>query len=85
MRPYHVSFWANERARTIGCDIAAQDDRALLEGFSRAGNYAVALRRKDGTAPIEPPPCAPTVTELAWIAFACGPLWLFVAANYLLS
>ena len=82
MRDYHVSFWSGERAHVVGCDIAAQDDRELLDGLARAGRYSVGLRRKALPMAGEHLPAGPTVVELAWVAGACGPIWLFVAASY---
>ena len=82
MRAYHVNFWSAERAHAIGCDIAAEDERGLLDGFARAGRYALELRSKSAPASSEWAGCGPTAIELAWLAFVCGPAWLFVAASY---
>ncbi len=85
MRPYHVNFWSGQRAHAVACDIEAPDSPTLLDGFARAGRYAVDLRRKSLPAIADMPDCGPSVVELAWLLFACGPVWLFVAASYWLG
>ena len=84
MRPYHVSFWSGQRAHAVGCDIEAVDEPALLDGLSRAGRYAVALRRESLPAG-EIGNCGLAPVELAWLALVCGPAWLFVVASYWLA
>ncbi len=82
MRPYNVSFWSGQQAHLIACDIEAADARGLLEGFARAGRYAIELRAKSLPATVDLPDHAPTAVELAWLVCACGPVWLFAAATY---
>ena len=78
MPNYHVCFWSGERAQIVGCDIQGKDDAALLDGFGQAGTYALKLRRRSLpalTGLLEP-------VEFAWLAFICGPAWLYVALSY---
>ena len=85
MRHYHVNFWSADRAHIVGCDIAADDGRGLLEGLAMAGGYALRLRGQ--SLPTRPrlPRLRLSATEIGWLAFASGPLWLFVIATYWLG
>ena len=80
MRPYHVSFWSGARAHSVGCDLDPAADE-VLDGFARAGSYALALRRQTLSVR-ETGDRGLTPVELGWLLFACGPAWLFVAASY---
>jgi hypothetical protein len=85
MPDYHVGFWSGERGHLVCCDIVAGDGSELLDGLSDAGRYAIALRR------MAAPPggglggLPSNGAELAWLGLVCGPLWLFVAASYLIA
>ena len=85
MQGYHVSFWSAERSHVIGCDIVAADDGGLLERLASAGRYALDLRRRALPATSAITRVRLGKEELAWIAFACGPLWLFVIASWWLG
>lgn len=85
MADYHVSFWSGDRAHVIGCDLTPEGERGLLDGFSRAGHYALSLRRKSLSEPGDLAECGPTAVELLWLGLLCGPAWLFVAASYWLG
>jgi len=85
MPEYHVGFWSGERGHLICCDIAARDGVELLDGLAQAGRYAIAQRSAAVSRRNRLPAFRPSVTELAWLGLVCGPLWLFVAASYVLA
>ena len=85
MSDYHVSFWSGDRAQVVGCDLKPEGERGLLDGFARAGRYALSLRRRSLVDPGEVYECGPTTAELLWLAILCGPAWAFVAASYWLG
>jgi hypothetical protein len=68
MPSYHVCFWSGDRDHVVGCDIRADDDHGLMEGFTRAGRYALVLRRR--SLPALGRALRPTPVEFAWLSSA---------------
>ena len=85
MADYHVSFWSGDRDHIVGCDLAPDGERGLLDGFARAGRYALSLRRRSLAESAELAECGLSAVELLWLALLCGPAWLYVAASYWLG
>lgn len=83
MSNYHVRFWSPDGAQAP-CEISGGDGQSMLEGFARAGRHALALRLRALPRP-EIGRLRLTPLELAWIAGACGPVWLFVVVSYWLG